>query len=65
MDPDKIIALDKVLFFNPKVLCFSYFSAKMYVLDTHWKHLGEVLLMGTHSICFCREMRKIFTRYPL
>ena len=24
----------------------------------------EALLMSTHNICFCREIRKIFTRYP-
>ena len=25
---------------------------------THQKHLAEALLMGTHSICFCQEIRK-------
>ena len=27
--------------------------------------LGEALLMSTHNICFRREIRKLFTLYPL
>ena len=26
---------------------------------THWKHLGDVLLMSTHKIRFSGEIRKI------
>ena len=37
---------------------FSYFSIKMYVVGTQQKHLSETLLMSTHNICFCGEIRK-------
>ena len=33
----------------------SYSSTKTYVVGT----LAEALLMSTHKICFCREIRKI------
>ena len=52
-----IIALDKKIFFNPKVLIFSYFSMKICVVGTHWKqHMlwilirSEALLMSTPTI---------------
>ena len=39
---------------------FSDFSTKTDVAGIHWKHLGtEVLLMSTHNIYFCGELRKI------
>ena len=44
---------------------FSYFSTKTYVVGTHQKHPGEALLMSTHNICFCGEIRQIFAWYPL
>ena len=48
-----IIAPKKAyLFFNKKVLSFSYFFTKG-------------LLMSTHNICFRREIRKIICGYPL
>ena len=36
---------------------------KTYVVGTHYKHLGEALLMSTHDICFHGEIRKIFFGY--
>ena len=60
-----MVALDKIFFFfNSKVLIFSYFFTKTYVVGIHWKHLIEALLMSTHNICFRGEVRKIFTWYP-
>ena len=51
------IALDKILFFfSPKVWIFFLFLYE----NMLWV-LGEVLLMSTHKICFCGEIRKIFT----
>ena len=40
-------------------------SPKTYVVGTHLKRLTEALLMSTHNICFCREVRKILYGYPL
>ena len=37
-------------------------STKTYV---SWKHLAEVLLMNTHNICICGEIRKILHLYSL
>ena len=37
---------------------FSYLSIKTYVVGTHCKFFGEALLMSTHSVCFCGEIRK-------
>ena len=37
---------------------FSYFSAKTYVVG---ECLCEALLMSTHNLCFCGEIRKIWT----
>ena len=34
-------------------------------LGTYLCSLTEALLMSTHNICFCEEIRKIFTWYPL
>ena len=42
---------------------FSYFSMKTYVVGTHEKRITEALLMSTHNICFCRELRKISVGY--
>ena len=36
---------------------FPYFPWK-HVVGTHWKCLGEVLLIRTHNICFWGEIRK-------
>ena len=52
------ITPDKEHFFNRKVLLFSYFSMKTYVVGIHQKRLGEALLMTTHNICFLGEIRK-------
>ena len=41
-----------------RLTLLSYFSMKTYVVGTHQKHLGEVLLMTTHNICFHGEIRK-------
>ena len=35
-----------------------YFSKKMYVVGTHQNCLLEALLIGTHNICFLRDIRK-------
>ena len=40
---------------NKTSLIFSYFSMKTYVV----RILGEALLMSTHNICFCGEIRKL------
>ena len=32
---------------------------KTYVVGTHKKGLIEVLLMSTHNICLCAEIRKV------
>ena len=34
-------------------------------MGTHYKRLTEALLMSTHNICFCGEIRKILCGYPL
>ena len=34
-------------------------------MGTHEKHLGEALLMSTHNICFCAEIREILSGYAL
>ena len=39
---------------------YSYFSAKTYTTGTHLKGFTEVLLLSTHNIYFCAEIRKIF-----
>ena len=39
---------------------FFHVSIKTYVVDFHWKYLGELLPLSTHSICFNREIEKIF-----
>ena len=44
------IALVKALFSIQKYWYFSYFSRKTYIVG--------------HNICFCGEIRKIFTGYP-
>ena len=31
------------------------------IYDTHYVHLISALLMSTHNICFCTEIRKIIT----
>ena len=54
-----VMALDKALFPAKKYLYFSYFLTKTYVVCTHYKCLREVLLMSTHNICFCQEIRKL------
>ena len=41
------ITLDKILFSAEKCGYFCYFSMKTYVVGTHWKCLGEALLMST------------------
>ena len=43
---------------TPSAEFLSYFSTKTYVVGTQ-KCLNEALLMSTHNICFCREVRKI------
>ena len=42
-----------------------YFLMKTYVVGTHQKRLAEALLMSTHNICFCQEIRKILCGYLL
>ena len=37
---------------------------KIYVVGTHKKPLGEVLLMGTHNICFWEEINKYIFLTP-
>ena len=58
------IALDKALF-SIQYWYFSYFSTKTYVVGTHLKCLTEALLMSTHNLCFCGEIRKILIWYSL
>ena len=58
------IAPDEVLSVR-KVLIFFFFCMKTYVVGTHYKHLGEALLMSTNNICFHAEIRKIICCYPL
>ena len=38
---------------------FAYFFIKTYVVDTHYNHLAEAILMSTHNICFYGELTKI------
>ena len=55
-----VIAPNDALFFVPKIVnIFVYFSIKTYVVGTHQKRLGEALLMSTHNICFCGDIRKV------
>ena len=35
------------------------FSVYLNNVGTHKKRLGEVLLLSTHNLCFCGELRKI------
>ena len=56
-----LIALDKALFSTKKYLYFSYFLKKTYVVGTHLKRHGEVLLISTHHIYFRSVIRKLFT----
>ena len=37
----------------------------MYVVGTHLKHLSEGLLMSTHNVCFCREIKKNINTFGL
>ena len=55
------IALDKMLFFNTKVLIFFLFLHEnmLYVLNRSASM--RTLLMSTHNICFHGEIRKILT----
>ena len=53
------IASVMTLFSTKKYEYFSYFCTKTYVVGTHQKCLGEALLMRTHNICFCADIRKI------
>ena len=52
-------------FFQSKSIDFFLFLHKNVCCDTPLKHLTEALLMSTHNICFCGEIRKILTWYPL
>ena len=36
---------------------FSYFATNKKSVCSHYKHLTEALLMGTHSICFRVEIK--------
>ena len=38
---------------------------KTYVVGTHLMGLGKALLMSTHNICFCGEIRKTLVYTPL
>ena len=38
---------------------FLHFCIKTYVVGTHQKLIGEMILMSTHNICFHGEIRKI------
>ena len=40
---------------------FSYFSTRTYVVSTHQKCLGEVLLMSTHIMYFHGDIRNILS----
>ena len=44
-----------------KVMHFSYFSMKNYVVGTHYKRCGKELLVSNHNVCIHREIGKIFT----
>ena len=51
------VAIDS---FQPNCMnIFSYFFMTTYVVGTHLKDLLEALLMSTHNICFCGEIRKV------
>ena len=61
-----IIAPDKVLFFfHPKSMDIFLILPQRHVMSTHQKHLREALLTSTHNICFCEEIRKILSGWPL
>ena len=51
------IAPDKALSFQPKSKHISSFSTKTYVMGTDQKCLTEALLISSHNICFCGEMK--------
>ena len=59
------IAHDKMLFFQSKSIDIFLISPWKRVLWVLISSLGKALLMSTHNICFHREIRKIFTLYPL
>ena len=52
-------------FFIQKVLIFFLYLLINICCGTHKKCFIEVLLMSTHNICFCWEIRKIVTLYSL
>ena len=55
-------------FFHPKnayIFLISSQKHMLWVFIRSTRRLGEALLMSTHNICFCREIRKILCGYPL
>ena len=38
---------------------------KIYDEGTHQKCLNELLLMSTHTVCFCGKIRKMYNWIPL
>ena len=51
-------------FFIWKVLIFSYFSMKTYIVGTHWKCLSEVLLVSTHNMFLWRNRKTYYVDNP-
>ena len=47
-----------MIFFNIKLLLFSYPSILTFVLDAKKNRLIETVLLSTHNICFGSEIRK-------
>ena len=54
-----------MLFFNQNVSIFFLFLNENIYYGCLLEALTEVLLMSTHIICFCEEIRKTFIWVPL
>ena len=54
----------KDTFFDRKVLIFYLFVHKDIYCSTHQKRHAKMLLMTTHDLYFCEEVRKFFSCIP-
>ena len=59
LEQSRYIVPDRALLLSGKDWYFSYCSIITYVLGTYLKHLFKALLMSTHDICFCGEIRNV------
>ena len=53
------------VYFIRRVFVIISGAQKIYVVGTHWKRLGEALLISTHNLCFCGEIKHNIMWIPL